>query len=312
MENISYLIVDFQQFTDSMESHILSGKELLAKEINTEGEYSQLKTEKQNWEKQVPEIFKESFSDGENFFLTNFLEVQTDPTFHLTSMGTKRPLHVLVKDAQINLTAKINNLMDALREIEQCEYIVEGQKFDLKARAKFTTKQKLSLILQKLFSLNDGRYYSIEMLLMGNGIKSRNYNEPREFAKILEDNGYVKTIGGMGGDILASITSHGTMQIEEQAEPRKENYNDIPGSQDILNEKIDEIIEALNTHGLGQEILFNELQELRDHFSKMNKKNWGQLLKGKLIDLAIGKVVENDTLSFIYEKLTGHEFNLLG
>ena len=77
-----------------------------------------------------------------------------------------------------------------------------------------------------------------------------------------------------------------------------------------MDERVDEILENLKKLGYGQEIIFDEIQELKELYGKLNKKNWGQVVKGKLVDLALAKLVENDTISYIYEKLTNHTLRL--
>ncbi|MCD8416143.1 hypothetical protein LNI90_11875 [Tenacibaculum dicentrarchi] len=82
------------------------------------------------------------------------------------------------------------------------------------------------------------------------------------------------------------------------------NYDAINQSQEKLNSKIEEIIELLTKQGFGQEILFNELQELKELYPKLNKKNWGQVLKGKLIDLGIAQVINQEVAETIFKGLT--------
>lgn len=82
------------------------------------------------------------------------------------------------------------------------------------------------------------------------------------------------------------------------------NYDVINQSQEKLNSKIEEIIELLTKQGFGQEILFNELQELKELYPKLNKKNWGQVLKGKLVDLGIAQVINQEVAETIFKGLT--------
>jgi hypothetical protein len=77
-----------------------------------------------------------------------------------------------------------------------------------------------------------------------------------------------------------------------------------------VNEKIDEVLNKLHELQVGQEVIFNEIEELRGLLS-LDKKNWKQVLKGKLVDLGLGKLVDTDTLEWIYKKLTDENLNLL-
>ena len=71
-----------------------------------------------------------------------------------------------------------------------------------------------------------------------------------------------------------------------------------------MNEKIDFIIEKLTELGYGQNIIFDEFDELRNLYSKLPKKTWKQVLKGKLMDLALNKLISKETVVYVYKTLT--------
>jgi hypothetical protein len=93
-------------------------------------------------------------------------------------------------------------------------------------------------------------------------------------------------------------------EIEEyytyEAKP-KEKFTTEEESE--LNEKLNVIIQKLNDQGLGQEILFEEINSLKDHFN-LGKRNWFQLLKGKLFDLTVEKILEKTVVEEIYKTLS--------
>jgi hypothetical protein len=49
--------------------------------------------------------------------------------------------------------------------------------------------------------------------------------------------------------------------------------------------------------------LFEEINSLKDNFN-IGKRNWFQLLKGKLIDLTVEKVLEKTVVEEIYKTLS--------
>ncbi|MNR37266.1 hypothetical protein D3C85_1552710 [compost metagenome] len=110
--------------------------------------------------------------------------------------------------------------------------------------------------------------------------------------------------------VSASITISGKIYVEEKRKTYVEDYNSIDDSSTAINASIDEILSKLATLGYGQEIIFNEIEELKELYTKMSKKTFGQVVKGKLVDLALAKLVENDTLEYIFEKLTHHHLRL--
>lgn len=70
-----------------------------------------------------------------------------------------------------------------------------------------------------------------------------------------------------------------------------------------ISDKIEEILEQLNNVNLGQQILFEEINSLREHFN-LDKKSWVQLLKGKLFEMATEKVIELTVAEMIFKTIT--------
>jgi hypothetical protein len=70
-----------------------------------------------------------------------------------------------------------------------------------------------------------------------------------------------------------------------------------------LHHKLNEILEKLDRQDLGQEILFEEIESLKNHFG-LSKKTWFQLLKGKLFEVAIEKGIEIALVQPIYDALS--------
>jgi hypothetical protein len=74
-------------------------------------------------------------------------------------------------------------------------------------------------------------------------------------------------------------------------------------------ERINEIIEKLEKLNLGNEILYEELQDLKTQLGILTKKNWIQLLKGKLIDAGLEMATEA-AIKLIWKGITGQDFLL--
>lgn len=70
-----------------------------------------------------------------------------------------------------------------------------------------------------------------------------------------------------------------------------------------LHSKLNDIAEQLYKQGLGQEIIFNEIESLKNYFN-LGKKTWFQLLKGKVIDLTLEKTLDETVVKEIYSKLS--------
>ncbi|RXR33159.1 hypothetical protein EQG68_05870 [Flavobacterium piscinae] len=89
-------------------------------------------------------------------------------------------------------------------------------------------------------------------------------------------------------------------------EPKSDEEFSI-NEESSLHLKLNQIIEKLEKQGFGQQIIFDEIEELKNHFN-LGKKTWFQLLKGKLIDLTIENALEKTVVQEIYSNLSeGYE-----
>jgi hypothetical protein len=110
---------------------------------------------------------------------------------------------------------------------------------------------------------------------------------------------------------ISKSKARGKFAIEQSIEEIESYYEFEPSpnekftgeEESKLNKKLDEIIDKLNKQDLGQEILFEEINSLKDNFN-IGKRNWFQLLKGKLIDLTVEKVLEKTVVEEIYKTLS--------
>lgn len=168
-----------------------------------------------------------------------------------------------------------------------------------------TISDKNDFVLSKLNSLFGDEMYSIERILEFNNIKYRD-KESREIAEDLHRRGYVILKERYGDLDKVKISVKGASYIERKNQRNKNNK-----IKSELDKKLDNIIDHLGKLGHGQEIIFNEIDELRDLQYNLPKKTWAQLLKGKLIDLALSKIISTETASSVYEYLVNSNFQLL-
>lgn len=305
-ENIS-LTIPFETFKTSLETLTLEGSELHKTEVDTEEQLTELREKTKNWADRTVNILQSSFTKKDNEYVNDFLSANSNS---FSFPGTKLSLKQLVDRHKENIASKENIILGHLRILSVSDAIIHPSNVDLKLRENYSTDEKLTLLLDKLYQLYDDFFYPVKELLVGNGIKLKRSDDDREYAKMLENRGLIKLYQGLGMGINAQLTSEGSMFIENNRKPIKENYDNIKKTPEELEKKIDEIIEYLKTLGYGQEIIFDELEELKSEYKNLNKKTWGQLLKGKLIDLSLAKLIEPDTIKYIYENLTNNQLLL--
>ncbi len=156
--------------------------------------------------------------------------------------------------------------------------------------------------INKLFGDNS---YSVKTIFDFNRIKYRD-NEPIEIAEDLARRKYVTIEDRIRSKDKVKISIKGASYVERKSKQSKKTKRN-----DELNNKIDSIIDHLKKLGYGQEIIYDEIEELRELDGKLSKKSWGQLLKSKLFDLAIEEVINKDVAKEIYEYLTKESFKFL-
>lgn len=166
-------------------------------------------------------------------------------------------------------------------------------------------EDKFAYVLQKLNSLYGNDFYAIGKILELNDIKYRS-DEGFEIASNLKKKGYVILASDYLDTDKAKISVKGVAYIERKLKQGKTQKADTQ-----LNQKLDNVLAELTKLGLGQEVIFNEIEELRSLQHKLSKKSWAQLLKGKLIDMAVGKVLSKEMASTVYGYLVKSEFKLL-
>jgi hypothetical protein len=151
--------------------------------------------------------------------------------------------------------------------------------------------------------------------------KLYNFNRDRDkldFLKILlntcakDIEKHMINCNGCGYDEVRNIA---IFAIEQEIESINEYYTFKPKNEDeftseqesTLHTKLNNIIKELEKQNFGQQIIFEEIEELKNHF-KLGKKTWFQLVKVKLIELTLEKILEKTVVQDIYENLTeGYE-----
>jgi hypothetical protein len=301
------LIIKWEDFSNQIDTFAIEAKSIsiIENTIQTEQEFEKVKADIKDWSDRCYEFLKSSFDNESNEFASSFRYVKQE---RYNFGNQKKDFRQIKKEAFEDFNAKSSTLVYYKRILSISDAIIKPEIVELANRNEYTTEKTLELILDKLYDLYDNNYHSISTILQGNGITLKRHGEDKEFLKILEDNGYVSAMHMRNS--AGQLTLRGKLYVEEKRKSHMENYNDINKSQEEIDEKVDEIIEKLTKLGYGQEIIFDEILELKELYITLNKKNWGQVVKGKIVDLSLSKLIENDTLSYIYEKLTDHTLRL--
>ena len=193
----------------------------------------------------------------------------------------------------------------------------EGVKYvDEIKRKSLIKKTDKEIILAVLNQMTEDGQYSAETLFKEAGVDD---DVRQEYIKnkMIEKN-LIKVSSWSNQQILITyegriLDSDSYDELFRKILDEKNNYikkEDI----ELINKKIDDVIEWLKKGDLGNEIIYEELQEMKEKGKILDPKNWKQLLLGKLLALAgdegtrLGKNLVKD----IYEKVTDGDYtNLL-
>ena len=165
------------------------------------------------------------------------------------------------------------------------------------------TEEKKNAILKYLYD-KGGR----ELVKVNDIVRSYpQIGDVSQIAQSLKNQGYIEGIATKDR-FLARITTEGRELVENLSLEKSQNYQYQPGNkisaeeQEILRAKVDELFEHLKKVEIGQQViyddLFDELQQLKKLVGILGKKDWKQLLQGKLIDAGLGSLT-NEVLKAI-------------
>ncbi|MBC8753375.1 hypothetical protein H2O64_01750 [Kordia sp. YSTF-M3] len=167
---------------------------------------------------------------------------------------------------------------------------------------------------RRIYQISAGTLESLKSVLTS---KLYDFNRDRDkldFLKTLrkktveDKEKHAKTCTGCGYDEEREI---GLFAIDQEIDDINRFYSHEPQSYDKFNveqeselhNKLNDILEKLKKQGHGQQIIFEEIEDLKNHFN-LGKKNWFQLLKGKVVDLTLKKILKETIVKEIYNQLS--------
>lgn len=296
------LLIDWEQFQRQINTLIEEG-EALVQNVNAARDLDGLNTldeKDEDWYRRCIAFLKSSFDDAS--YVESFRNEGTN-NFHFP--GKEKDLRMRKNEITRVLTPRLGVLKYYPRLLSISDAVVRPDEIDLEERKSYTTDEKLELIMDKLYELYDYEgYHSIQAILSGNGVSLGRYDEDKELVRALENYGYAEPLFGMGANVSAKLTLDGRRYVEQKRKKHTPDYSRIDNSVDELNAKLEEILDYVQSQGEMQQAIAEELDDLKVLFGSLSKKNLGQLLKGKLVDLMFGQVINPKTANFIFETFT--------
>lgn len=264
--------------------------------INNEDDFLKIRNKISIWEEEVLSLFNSSFDDPNRFFNQRFKFRNAAFSRQVLSIDSKITYTEKAEKLLENFYNKKNFLFDFVKILPVLDTIINIPNPIIESE--YGPSELFYLILSKLKKLKDGEFYPMDLILEGNGIELGNgTDELHEIIDELIKNGWIIENQKYRG----RITLKGELFLEKQKKivDKKQSI--------IVSKKIDLIINKLSELGLGQEILFDELEEMKNLYPKLNKKNWTQLVKGKLVELTLSKIIDSTVLDFVSKELLGKD-----
>ena len=170
-----------------------------------------------------------------------------------------------------------------------------------------TIGEKKIAVLRFLNSGKDG------LVNLSNIVKS--YPEMTSISQIaesLQSQGYIGITPTKQG-ILAEIKAEGIKYIEELKSNNSVRYNPDDridaNEQEVIKKKLDELLERLKKLELGQQItyddLLDEINTLKSLVGVLGKKDWRQMLMGKLVDAGLGSIT-GEVMKAVTQTFSNH------
>ena len=293
------LKTEWNLFKNNLNELMEKGKVILKNNLRKNEGIEKSIEEYKTWRNSVLEYLTYSFEPNNSF--AQVFRIANSNNFNF--QGTQKSDEQLIRENKQFLRNELRIIECTLKILSVSEKIISPNKLDLKVRENYTSEEILKLILEKLLEIYDDNIYPILPILEGNGIILKKRREEFEYLKILEDNGYVIS-NNIANQASAQLTVSGKIYIEEKRKIVIPNYETISDCKENIDKKIDELFIKLEKLGYGQQIIFEELEELKDLYLTLNKQNWAQLVKGKIIDLGLSQVISVDIMKIIYESIT--------
>ena len=294
------LKVKWIDFKNKIEEYEAEGEALIDKyqSSRTEEDLESLKEEKQRWESEVIDYVKTSFEPEHKNFRYEFRAQRGCNT------GFKLGVDQKFKNVIQAIKDEINGLDYYLKILFISDAIVRPDEIDLNERQNLDTDGTLDLILSKLYDLyKDGKYHSLNLILEGNGVKLNGRGEDWDYGRMLENRGFIECMNGR--NVNAKLKLEGKYAIEQARKAKVTDYSKISSSDEELKELIKKVLAEIEKLGYGQQIIFDEFDELREDIPNLDKKSFGQLLKAKLYDLVSQKAFDKALASEIFKQFTG-------
>jgi len=292
------LIIPLTTFEEKCDSLATDGNNLIqAANVDTHEKLSLFHSDVAAWDAKSKACFQKSFEPEDNDFYKEYLYSYQSGEGNRSSM----PMASIHNE----ISTKVQAIISIKDFVKISDLIINPENPELNKRKEFAIAQKEELLLTKLYSLYPkGKFYSVRNIFEYNGIAMNSSDDDIKICEPLKQIGDIELLETPQG-ITAKLTESGVKIVEKSFL----HINQDPTTHPSINAeaKFNAIITELNNSGIVQDIVFEEINDLRQLIYKLTQKQWKEVVLGKLVDLGVQQSVKNDTLKLIYEKLTNEK-----
>ncbi len=250
----------------------------------------------------------------DTYFIKHF-SIENNVFRNLLSSGSwEKASPLIIKDYDkqqlINtVKEKLSRLNYVGKLIMMSDAVLDHYDLIERKRLGYDLDEKIELVLNKLYQVYDSElYFNLEHIFICNALPMRRKADIKFFAELLAQDEYIEIkYSEEHEDIEVRLTSKGAYEVQDSIRRKKLKKSEMEISD--FDKTLNEIREELEKANLGNEILYEELQEIKLALGKVRKKNLFEMVKGKMFDLALKEVISKETAKFVYEKITGEKFN---
>ncbi|MFN0047598.1 MAG: hypothetical protein ACKVOU_00585 [Cytophagales bacterium] len=289
------LIIPLQEFEEKCDMMALEGNQLFEKEVtDVQNAINSFHAEVENWDQKLQLFLHKAFEPD----LASFHEQYIQAFQSKTTEWHQMPL-LEIKN-QINI--KVQCILDIEEFVKMSDAIINPDDPEVLARKDFAITQKEEFLMKKLYAVHaKGKYYLVRDVFEYNGIAMHSWDEDVKICTPMKHTGDIETIE-MPKGIGAKLSEGGMRFVEKFLFHARKEPAIVPAA--VAEDKFNDILAELNAAGLVQEIVFDEIEDLKQLVNKLTPKQWKEVVLGKLVDLGLQQSIKNDLLKLIYKKLT--------
>lgn len=237
-------------------------------------------------------------------------EIKSIQEYHRDAVNGTLDLSTILSPNQkirIGSIQKLNQLkINALAYYKYMEYLDDLMQ-PIKISKSAAGKEDSMVLLELVYIACQGSISNNRNLF--ELVKLLSWEKPKasNAAISLKKLGYIKMLN-LDGDI--ELTELGKQKFEENIDSSSSDSEQFTKEEiQVINSKLDSILEAVEKLDVGHEVIFDEIDSLRNDAKKFSKKDFKSMAIGKLLSLGLDGLLDKNSISDFLHDLFGNDVN---